>query len=42
MEAEAAKYIGAGLAEALGIKVVAGSDIARLPEKLKHWVQPAA
>ena len=30
------------LAEALGIKVVAGSDIARLPEKLKHWVQPAA
>ena len=30
------------LADALGIKVVAGSDIARLPEKLKHWVQPAA
>ncbi|HQQ68699.1 MAG TPA: DUF1887 family CARF protein [Alicycliphilus sp.] len=30
------------LARALGITVVAGSDIARLPEKLKHWVQPAA
>ncbi len=30
------------LAKALGIEVVAGADIARLPEKLKHWVQPAA
>jgi hypothetical protein len=30
------------LAKALGIEVVAGNDIARLPEKLKHWVQPAA
>lgn len=30
------------LAKALGIEVVAGGDIARLPEKLKHWVQPAA
>lgn len=30
------------LARALGIEVVAGADIARLPEKLKHWVQPAA
>lgn len=30
------------LARALGITVVAGSDIARLPEKLKHWVQPSA
>lgn len=29
------------LARALGIVVVAGSDIARLPEKIKHWVQPA-
>lgn len=29
------------LAQALGIEVVAGSDNARLPEKLKHWVQPA-
>lgn len=28
------------LAQALGIEVVAGSDIARLPEKLKHWVGP--
>lgn len=30
------------LAKALGIAVVAGADIARLPEKLKQWVQPAA
>ena len=30
------------LARALGITVVAGADIARLPEKLKHWAQPAA
>lgn len=30
------------LAKAMGIEVVAGADIARLPEKLKHWVQPAA
>lgn len=30
------------LARALGIAVIAGNDIARLPEKLKHWVQPAA
>ena len=29
------------LAKALGIEVVAGADIARLPEKLKQWVQPA-
>ena len=29
------------LARALGIEVVAGADIARLPEKLKKWVQPA-
>ncbi len=28
------------LARALGITVVAGADIARLPEKLKHWVRP--
>lgn len=28
------------LARALDITVVAGTDIARLPEKLKHWVQP--
>lgn len=30
------------LAKALGIEVVAGADIARLPEKIKHWVQPQA
>lgn len=30
------------LAKALGIEVVAGADIARLPEKLKRWVEPAA
>ncbi len=30
------------LAQALGIEVVAGADIARLPEKLKQWAQPAA
>ena len=30
------------LAHALGITVVAGADIARLPEKIKHWVHPAA
>lgn len=29
------------LAKALYIEVVAGVDIARLPEKLKHWIQPA-
>lgn len=30
------------LAKALGIAVVAGTDVARLPEKLKHWVQVKA
>lgn len=30
------------LAKALNIEVVAGRDLARLPEKLKHWVQPQA
>ena len=30
------------LAKALNIDVVAGADIARLPEKLKQWVTPAA
>lgn len=30
------------LAKALNIEVVAGADIARLPEKIKHWVQPQA
>lgn len=30
------------LARALNIEVVAGTDIARLPERLKQWVQPAA
>lgn len=30
------------LAKALGIDVVAGVEIARLPEKLKQWVQPTA
>ena len=28
------------LAKALGVEVVAGVDIARLPERLKHWIQP--
>lgn len=30
------------LAKALDIQVVAGAEIARLPEKLKHWVRPPA